>query len=209
MTDAAFAVEAARRGVDYLGLIFAVGSPRRVTVEQARQIVAAVRGEALAGRGDLDAPQFVGVFVNHSAEEIFKIATSLALDVIQLHGNYGAEAVAALKAAGYELWQLYDPSREPRSCSAVADAVLLDGRKGTQCGGTGVRADWSQVAALKRTGRRVVLAGGLSAANIAEAASTGADILDVNSALETSPGQKSVRLLDEFLASMPRGIMVK
>ena len=209
ITDAAFAVEAARRGVDDLGLIFAAGSPRRVTVEQARQIVVAVRGEALAGRGVPNAPQFVGVFVNHSPKEIVKIATSLALDVIQLHGNYGAEAGAALKAADYEVWQLYDPSGGPRSCETIADALLLDGRKGTQCGGTGVRADWSQVAALKRAGRRVVLAGGISADNVVAAAATGADVLDANSTLETSPGRKSLRLLDEFLASMPRGIMVK
>ena len=209
ITDAAFAVEAAQRGVDYLGLIFAAGSPRHVTVEQAHQIVTAVRSGSPVGRGVLDAPQFVGVFVNHSAKEIMQIASCLGLNVIQLHGNYDAEAVAALKAAGYEVWQLYDPSGGPRSCPTVADAVLLDGRRGTQCGGTGLRADWSQVAVLKRAGRRVVLAGGLSAANVAAATATGADILDANSTLETAPGQKSIRLLDEFLASIPRGIMVK
>jgi indole-3-glycerol phosphate synthase/phosphoribosylanthranilate isomerase len=194
ITDAAFAVEAARRGIDYLGLIFAEGSPRRVTVEQARQIVSAVRGDPLAGRGVPDAPRFVGVFVNHSAEEIVKIATSLALDVIQLHGNYGAEKVAALKEKGFEVWRLFVEQERD-----VPDAVLLDGRKGTQCGGTGVRADWSLVEPLKRAGRRVVLAGGIAVANIADAAATGADVIDVNSSLETAPGKKSLALLDELL----------
>ena len=194
ITDAAFAVEAARRGIDYLGLIFAEGSPRRVTVEQARQIVSAVRGDPLAGRGVPDAPRFVGVFVNHSAEEIVKIATSLALDVIQLHGNYGAENVAALKEKGFEVWRLF--VEQERDAPA---AVLLDGRKGTQCGGTGVRADWSLVEPLKRAGGRVVLAGGIAVANIADAAATGADVIDVNSSLETAPGKKSLALLDELL----------
>ena len=97
----------------------------------------------------------------------------------------------------------------PPSSAPVADAVLLDGRKGTQRGGTGIHADWSQVAVLKRAGHRVVLAGGLSAANVAAAAATGADVLDLNSTLEIAPGQKSIRLLDEILASMPREIMVK
>ncbi len=194
ITDAAFAVEAARRGIDYLGLIFAEGSPRRVTVEQARQIVSAVRGDPLAGRGVPDAPRFVGVFVNHSAEEIVKIATSLALDVIQLHGNYGAEQVAALKEKGFEVWRLFVEQERD-----APDAVLLDGRKGTQCGGTGVRADWSLVEPLKRAGRRVVLAGGIAVANIADAAATGADVIDVNSSLETAPGKKSLALLDELL----------
>ena len=194
ITDAAFAVEAARRGIDYLGLIFAEGSPRRVTVEQARQIVSAVRGDPLAGRGVPDAPRFVGVFVNHSAEEIVKIATSLALDVIQLHGNYGAEQVAALKEKGFEVWRLFVEQERD-----APDAVLLDGRKRTQCGGTGVRADWSLVEPLKRAGRRVVLAGGIAVANIADAVATGADVIDVNSSLETAPGKKSLALLDELL----------
>ncbi len=200
ITDAAFAVEAARRGVDYLGLIFAERSPRRVTVEQARQIVAAVRGDPLVGRGVLDAPRFVGVFVSHSAEDIVKIATSLALDVIQLHGDYGAEKVAALKAEGFEVWRLF----VEQECDAP-DAVLLDGRKGTQCGGTGMRADWSLVEPLKRVGRRVILAGGISAANIADATATGADILDINSSIETSPGVKSLALLDELLRAAVDG----
>lgn len=199
ITDAAFAVEAARRGVDYLGLIFAERSPRRVTLEQAKAIVAAVAGATMPP------PRFVGVFVEQDVDEIGRIARAVPLDVIQLHGNYGAKKISAIKAEGYEVWQLHMAP----SCETVADAVLLDGRKGTQCGGTGVRADWSQVAALKRAGRRVVLAGGISAANVAAAATTGADVLDANSSLETSPGVKSVRLLDEFLASMPAWNMVK
>ena len=188
ITDAAFAVEAARRGIDYLGLIFAAKSPRRVTVEQARQIVASVAG----------GPRFVGVFVEQDTSEILKISKAVPLDVIQLHRNALKEEIATLKAAGFEVWRLAGVDGED-DVFAGEDAVLLDGRDGARTGGTGRRADWSRVAALKGAGRRVVLAGGLSAANIAEAAATGADILDVNSALETSPGRKSVRLLDEWL----------
>ena len=206
ITDAAFAVEATRRGVDYLGLIFAEGSPRHVTVGQACEVVAAVRGG-----GTPVVPvglRFVGVFVDHDVEEIGRIASRVGLDVIQLHGDYGAEAVAALKAKGYEVWRLFDggrgatalPGGGAQLVATEADAVLLDGRKGTQCGGTGVRADWSLVEPLKRAGGgRVVLAGGIAVANIADAAATGADILDVNSSIETSPGVKSLALLDELL----------
>ena len=57
------------------------------------------------------------------------------------------------------------------------------------------------MAELKRLGRRVVLAGGISAANIAAAAATGADVIDVNSGIETAPGVKSVELLSELLAA--------
>ena len=199
ITDAAFAVEAAKRGIDYLGLIFAAGSSRRVTPEEAREIAAAARG-----------PRFVGVFVEQSVEEIAHIAETVPLDVIQLHGDYGAEEVAALKGKGYEVWRLCgDRDGAVARERDAPDAVLLDGRDGARSGGTGKLADWSRVAELKRAGCRVVLAGGISAANIAAAVATGADILDVNSSLETSPGKKSIRLLDDFLAHMPRDIMVK
>ena len=77
--------------------------------------------------------------------------------------------------------------------------MLLDGRDGAKTGGTGRRADWSLVSGLKRRGLKVVLAGGLSAENVAGAAGTGADVLDVNSSLETSPGVKSLPLLAELL----------
>ena len=63
IADAAFAVEAARCGVDYLGLIFAEGSPRRVTEVRAREIVGAVRQAGFS-------PRFVGVFVKHPVAEI-------------------------------------------------------------------------------------------------------------------------------------------
>ncbi len=202
ITDAAFAVEAAKRGVDYLGLIFAARSPRHVTTEQAHEIAAAVSAWR-ASSPDTHHPRLVGVFVEQDATEIMRIAKAVPLDVVQLHRTCGAELVATPKAEGYEVWRLYGAD------FAGEDATLLDGSDGKRQGGTGRRADWSQIAALKRAGRRVILAGGLSAANIAAAAATGADVLDVNSSLETAPGVKSVRLLDEFLASMSKGNMVK
>ena len=67
VTDAAFACAAARRGVDYLGFIFAEGSPRRVTVEQALEIADAV--------SELPTARLVGVFVSHAPSEIAAIAS--------------------------------------------------------------------------------------------------------------------------------------
>lgn len=195
INDAAFAVEAARRGVDYLGLIFAAKSPRCVSIEGARRIADAVRASAA------DLPRFVGVFVKHTAAEIAEVASSVELDVIQLHGEYSSEEVSFLKSMGYEVWLLHSNDAE---AVATADAVLLDGRDGARCGGTGMRADWSLVGELKRAHRRVVLAGGLSSVNIADAAATGADVLDVNSSIETAPGVKSLALLDELLGSLPQ-----
>lgn len=181
-TSLGFALEAASRGVDYLGVIFAERSPRRIGLEAAAEIASKLRG-----------PRLIGVFAGNAIDEIESIAKRVPLDVIQLHGGYGAEAVARLKAAGLEVWRLYDGT------FAGEDATLLDGRDGARCGGTGRLADWALVADLKRAGRRVVLAGGISADNIAEAVATGADVIDANSSLETAPGVKSVERLDALL----------
>lgn len=184
--DAAFAAEAARRGVDYLGLIFAEGSPRRVSVEEAALIVRAARG-----------PRHVGVFVAHPASEIAEIAARVGFGIVQLHGEYGPADVVALKSKGFEVWRLdTGDGRE-----AGEDAILLDGGSGRRRGGTGTLADWSRVALHKRAGRRVVLAGGISAGNVSAAIATGADVIDVNSSIEVSSGVKSVRMLDMLLAA--------
>ena len=233
VTDAAFAVEAARRGVDYLGLIFAEGSPRQVTPEKAHEIVAHVR--ACAVTSSVKLPRFVGVFVRHTPEEIVDVATRVGLDAIQLHGDYGDSAVTTLKKRGYEVWRLFNAVARTGGVDGVEghdsprgrlrrklqqhevthrllagldldllheesleDAVLLDGRRGNESR----RADWSLVAPLKESGLRVVLAGGISAENISAAIATGADVIDVNSSIETSPGVKSLELLDELLRSI-------
>jgi len=186
VTDPDFAAEAARCGVDYLGVIFAAKSPRKVDGAKARQIAAAAR----AARPE-SPPMVVGVFTDGSAAEIAAMAADASLDVVQLHGEFVDEVVLALKGAGCEVWRL--------NGSGVEDAVLLDGRDGGKTGGTGRLADWALVGELKKKGLRVVLAGGLSAENCAAAAETGADVLDFNSSLETSPGVKSLQRLDELL----------
>lgn len=193
VTDASFACAAAKRGVNYLGFIFAEGSPRRITPAKAREIRGAVEhcSPAISLR-----PRFVGVFVELGAVEISQIAQSIPLDVIQLHGDYSADDVLKLKGDGYEVWAI-----DGSAAAATSDAVLIDGQVGGRRGGTGRLADWSRIAELKCARRRVVLAGGISSDNIAVAITTGADIIDVNSSLETAPGVKSIDKLDQLLVS--------
>lgn len=200
INDAAFAAEAARCGVDYLGLIFAAKSPRRVTLSEAKKI----RGSARVRGADCSAatgvgPKFVGVFVDTPVDVIVRMAESVPLDVVQLHGPYTDGDIDRLRRVcrtPLEVWRLLGET------SGAEDAVLLDGRDGARTGGTGCRADWSLVPQLKQRGFKVVLAGGLSAENILEASMSGADILDVNSSLETSPGVKSTVLLARLVNSL-------
>lgn len=191
ITDAAFARHAEALGVDYLGFIFAEGSPRRISPETAAGIVRALDGRA----------RCVGVFTAKPVDEIRAVAARVPLDVVQLHStDYAAADVARLKADGLEVWQLFRD--EAWSDLPAADAVLLDGVADGRCGGTGQRADWSRAEQLAATGVRVVLAGGISAENIRSAAATGCAVLDANSSLETSPGVKSIARLERLIAAM-------
>lgn len=200
VTDAATAIGAAALGVDFIGMVFADGSPRKVAVGVAAEIAASVMRWRRA-RGGLARPRVAGVFAGAGVGEIAAVAREVGLETIQLHGEYGADAVAALKAAGYEVWLLAPP--EPLHFpGAGEDAVLIDGREGRRAGGTGRQADWGAVAGFKAQGLRVVLAGGLSAANIRAAAATGADILDVNSGVETAPGRKDIGKVAAVVAAL-------
>ena len=192
ITDHGFARAAAEGGVDYLGFIFASGSPRGIEPARALEIVSAVRG----GRS---VPRMVGVFTLRSVADVLHVADEVGFDVVQLHGRFTPEDVAAVKASGREVWLLDDGGD---ANATAADGILIDGVKGGLLGGTGERSDWSRVSVVQAAGKKAILAGGLSAENIAEAYATGADVLDVNSSLETSPGVKSLDLLASLLRKL-------
>ena len=178
--DAAFAVAAAKLGVDYLGFIFEPSSPRHVTVEQAAEIAAALGAEARRR------VRLVGVFVHGTPGEIAAAMRRAGLDVVQLHRRATAEDVAALKSAGYEVWTL--------AGGAEGDGVLFDSSHGD-----GERE-------LRRGAYRTILAGGVSAGNVAMAVATGPDVLDVNSSLETAPGVKSAARLEDFMRAFAAAV---
>lgn len=194
VTDAQFAQCAEKMGADYLGFIFAARSPRHITPEAAAAIASTLAGRA----------KRVGVFTDTPMPEILAIAARVPLDAVQLHSlDYGADEILRLKAAGLEVWRLFR-----RGCGPVppdADAVLLDGVAGGQCGGTGRRADWEFASEMAAAGVRVVLAGGISVANAVAAAATGCAVLDVNSSLETAPGVKSIARLEAFMSAVRCG----
>lgn len=161
-------------GVDYAGFIFAK-SPRRVSADEAKAMIA-----------QLDGVCPVGVFVNASAEEICRTAELCRLRVIQLHGDEDADFAKLIKSrTGLEIWRavrIKDKSPAQLIASYPADRFLLD----TYCkgyGGSGKSFDWSLTAGLDMS--KIILAGGLSADNAAEAAALGAYALDLNSGVET------------------------
>lgn len=174
INDAAFAIAAEAAGVDYLGFIFHPKSPRNVTVEQARAITASLSGRA----------RRVGVFVAQTADEIAAVCRAAGLQVAQLHRRAAEADVAALRAAGLEVWTL--------AGGAVGDALLFDSSHGD--GET----------AFRKGPYKAILAGRIGVGNLADALAAEPDILDVNSSLETEPGVKSVGKLRDFLAALQK-----
>jgi len=194
LEDAQIAVNA---GVDAIGLVFAVKSPRYVTLAQAQRVAA-------------ELPPFVsrvGLFMNAPAGQIYRSLAALPLEVLQFHGDETPEFCAQfgrpwIKAFGVSG---LDPT-EIRKRTEVFDgarAVLLDGHPPGAAGGSGVAFDWS---ALQGTLRApLVLAGGLNPGNVAAAIRIlRPTAVDVSSGVERSPGLKDTRLIQHFVDEVRR-----
>ncbi|MDB4885095.1 MAG: trpF [Gemmatimonadetes bacterium] len=186
-------------GAAYLGVIFA-GGPRMQSAGDARSILAGRRARK------------VGVFAEQSEAEIAAIAATAMLDVIQLHGVRSAERVAAVRAAtGLEVWAgvrtadgILDELAE--ELADVADALLVDALVPGQLGGTGVAVPWMELGEsldAMRTPARVVLAGGLTPENVAEAIDYVApSVVDVSSGVESAPGIKDHTRIRAFVSAV-------
>jgi phosphoribosylanthranilate isomerase len=177
--DAAAAIAG---GATAIGFNFWVKSPRYISPERAAEI-------------DSSGVRRVGVFVNESPARVEAIATIARLDVAQLHGEEtGADypKMAVWKAArvnqNFEFSSYVD---------CPADALLLDGPAGELYGGAGKTFDWSRVAAVRK---RIILAGGLDASNVAIAIALAHPWgVDACSRIESAPGKKDHRKMSEFL----------
>jgi len=191
------ALEAAIKArADYVGLNFFAPSPRYVDARQAADLGARAAGRI--GR--------VGVFVDAKDDVIGEAVAAAALDAIQLHGEETPERAAQIRSQfGVPVWKalpiasLADIARADSFRDAV-DLILFDAKtpKGTLPGGMGLSFDWSLLATY-RGALAWGLAGGLTPANVAEAARlTGAQVLDTSSGVESAPGVKDVDKIAAF-----------
>lgn len=187
-TSAEDALLAVSLGADALGFIFAE-SKRQVDVATVAAIVAQLPSETIA----------VGVFRNESAERILEIVNATGLTGVQLHGAEGPEVAQALRSTIPFLVQVFtaDDPRLARLDEYPIDAVLLD----SPTPGSGETFDWSRITDLPQR-RRMILAGGLNPANVAEAVERVRPWgVDVVSGVEASAGRKDPEALAAFMAS--------
>jgi phosphoribosylanthranilate isomerase len=181
---------AAASGADAIGFIFHPPSPRYVTPETVKKII-----EELP-----DTITTVGVFVNMASEEVKRIMTLCGLDMVQLHG---AESPAfcsqfprsrVIKALALRKEDDLAQLREYPVKAMLVDAFDLE-----RHGGTGGKADWALAARVKEL-HPLILAGGLSLANIQEAIkAVSPDAVDINSGVESAPGRKDHTKVKEII----------
>src|ERR1051325_8711746 len=153
------AVFAADRGADFLGFIFIPVSPRHIEPERAAAIAAAVRN------GREKPPKFVGVFRDSSNDYIREVASTVGLDLVQLHGVESDEDIRELGLPAIKTMRvgatLPDTTAHP-----TAAWLLFDTYDERRAGGTGRRFDWSLLAVYSRP-KPFLLAGGLNPDNVA------------------------------------------
>lgn len=189
------ALIAAEAGADAIGLVFYAKSPRAVSIQQARDIVATLPAFVTA----------VGLFVNASREELSDVLAGVALDLLQFHGDetpaececYQRPYIKALRVKpGDDIAQLAAPY-------AKARGILLDTYVPGIPGGTGAAFDWSLVPS--DLPQPVILAGGLSAANVQAAIEQVRPYaVDVSGGVEAGKGIKDAAKIRAFMRAVGR-----
>lgn len=184
---------AAGSGADAIGLLFAE-SPRRVSVERAREISAALPPEVAR----------VGVFVNAPPEEVLQVARETSLDYAQLHGGETPQTVAAVRAGGVKVvkaLRVRDADSLARLGEYAADLYLLDSFSEKARGGTGERFDWALAEALRGCDN-ILISGGITSDNVREALEFFEPRgVDASSSLESAPGEKDSEKVRRFVGA--------
>ena len=204
------ALHAVAQGADALGLNFYSPSPRCISLYQADKIVEQVR--------QLDKlPKLVGVFVNEPVDRLRIVGNAAKLDAWQLHGDEPPSLLAellrskiirqtlrAFRCRDQDLTAVQQYLSECVRLHADPQGVLLDAYAPDAFGGTGKVIDWNAVREQrdKFLGVPVILAGGLTPDNIAQAIRTARpDGVDVASGVESSPGKKDPVKVRDFVAA--------
>lgn len=187
------ALVAATAGADALGFNFWPPSPRYIEPRRAVEIVAHLPPFVTA----------VGVFVNESPAVVQHLARAGGVSAVQLHGDELPEDVAALAPSGLTVFKALRVGRNfrPQRLREYpgAAAFLLDAEVKGRRGGTGKTFDWRVAKQAGRYGR-ILLAGGLTVENAAEAVRQAQPYgVDVCTGVEKKPGRKDHARLREFI----------
>jgi len=184
-------------GVDAIGLVFAHGSKRQVTLEQAlilRQAIAPL-------------VNVVALFRNNTDEEITEISHALQPHYLQFHGEedehfccqFSIPYLKAIAMGGFN--NAYTPDWQ--KIHRHASALLLDSHTPGDSGGSGIIFDWTHIP--DNLARPFLLAGGINPDNVFAAISRVRPWgVDVSSGIESAPGIKDAQRMRQFVAQVQR-----
>lgn len=185
LEDALLAVEA---GADALGFVFFRESPRHIFPEQAAGIIK-------------NLPPFVqtvGLFVNEEPGTVNATADQCGLDLVQLHGDETPEFCRGVKRRVIKAFRVKDLTSLEEMKNYHVAGCLLDAWSPSAYGGTGKTFNW-EIAATAAASGDIILAGGLTPENVAEAIQIVRPYaVDVSSGVESSPGKKDGDLIRRF-----------
>ncbi|TAM46944.1 MAG: phosphoribosylanthranilate isomerase [Gammaproteobacteria bacterium] len=187
------ALAAAQAGADAIGLVFAPKSPRHMDLKQAAAIARAL-------------PPFitvVGLFENAAPETVHAALRHVSLDLLQFHGNETPEYCCAFPKPYVKAIHMTPDVDLHADDRRYADAagLLLDTYSPGASGGTGEAFDWGRIPSdLKKP---LVLAGGLTPANVAEAVRrVHPYAVDVSSGVESAKGIKDAKKISAFIEAV-------
>lgn len=188
LEDALAAVDA---GADALGFMFYPPSPRYVRPEDVRKMVTSL-------------PPFVsrvGVFVNADEAQIRRTIQEAGVDTVQLHGKEPGELCRRLAPLPVmKAFRMIGPPALEELGGYTGCSWLLDSYVPGIYGGTGQTFNWDLACEAVRRGGRVILAGGLTAENVARAVAAVSPYgVDVSSGVEGSPGRKDREKMRAFV----------
>lgn len=180
------ALLAVAMGADAVGFVFAP-SPRQVSAQQVYDITRRLPPEILT----------VGVFRDEHPDRIFDLVSRSGVKAVQLHGSETVTTVAAL--ADNVRWiikSVVAGSREARVANTYGtDLILVDAPRA----GGGEVFDWRLTDEIP-SGLRLILAGGLTPENVADAIGYVKPWgVDVSSGVESSPGHKDAMKIKKFI----------
>jgi phosphoribosylanthranilate isomerase len=192
-------------GATHIGFIFFQKSPRHIEPVDAGRLADRVRGRA----------RIVSVSVDADNDELDEIIDLIRPDMLQLHGKESPDRVLTVKAiTGLPVMkalsiQTADDLRKIEAYDGIANRYLFDAKppKNSELpGGNGVSFDWTLLSGLDSS-VDYMLSGGLNKDNIAEALRIAHPPgIDASSGLESSPGVKDLKMIDEFFAAVHRAM---
>lgn len=181
-----------RSGANAIGLNFVHGSKRRVTYDQARPIIEAVRGRI----------ELVAVVANPTDAEVKELREELGIEWLQLHGEEAPARLTRLLPHAFKACAIEDAADARKAAGFAGERLLVDTKVSGASGGTGKVFDWQLVTDLAKS-RQLILAGGLTPKNVAAAVRVLTPWgVDTASGVEFVPGVKDPELVTAFVLAV-------